>query len=68
MQRLESRELRSRFRDHHGVVSRSELRVLGVTSKTERAMVAKGEWERVGRNVVTPAGLATPAEARPSAR
>jgi hypothetical protein len=52
VQKSDERELRARFRDQHGVVSRSELRRLGVGRALERAKVASGEWVRVGRNVL----------------
>src|SRR5579875_824026 len=50
------RELRYRFRDQHGVVSRSELRRLGISSQAERRRVARGDWERVGKHVLRLAG------------
>jgi very-short-patch-repair endonuclease len=46
------RGLRLRFRDQHGVVSRPQLRALGVTVKVESARVASGEWNRPAASVV----------------
>src|SRR5579875_95770 len=52
MKRTDERELLSRFGSQYGVVSRAELRRLGVDRQRERARVARGDWERVGRRVV----------------
>ncbi len=61
MKQVQSRELTHRFRSQHGVVSRSELRLLGIPDWAERTKVARGEWERIGKRVVRLAGApATP--------
>ncbi len=61
MKKVQSRELQHRFKSQHGLIRRSELRLLGVSAHVERAKTAKGEWERVGRRVIRLAGSpATP--------
>ncbi|HXW78831.1 MAG TPA: type IV toxin-antitoxin system AbiEi family antitoxin domain-containing protein [Acidimicrobiales bacterium] len=61
MTRVVTRELVHRFRDQHGVISRSQLNALGVSSRALRHRLATGEWEQVGHRAVRLAGSrATP--------
>ena len=64
MKQVQSRELLHRFRSQHGVVSRSELRLLGITDWAERTKVARGEWERAGKRVIRLAGVPITPEQR----
>jgi very-short-patch-repair endonuclease len=50
------RELRSRFRAQHALITRAEARGLGVTARQEGALVATGEWERLAGGVIRLAG------------
>ena len=52
MTRVVTRELVHRFRDQHGVISRSQLNALGVSSRALRRRLASGEWEQVGHRAV----------------
>lgn len=52
MKPSEMRELRHRFSHQHGVVTRAELRALGVDRRTEQRRVLAGDWERMGRHVI----------------
>jgi Transcriptional regulator, AbiEi antitoxin len=56
MIRTSTRELVHRFRDQHGVISRSQLNALGVNSRALRRRLATGEWEPVGHRAVRLAG------------
>ena len=56
MKAVEPRELRFRFRHQHGLITRQELRLLGVTSAEERRRRAAGEWEVAGPGVLRLAG------------
>ncbi len=56
MKLSQQRELQSRFRSQFGLMTRRELRMLGVTAKVEREKVEAGEWERVAPGVVRLAG------------
>jgi hypothetical protein len=61
MKSAESREMQYRFRRQHSLLRRSELRLLGVSARVERAHVVRGEWQRMGRHVIRLAGSpATP--------
>lgn len=46
------RELQQRLRKSHGVVSRSELRALGITREQVATRVARGEWEALSGGLV----------------
>jgi len=46
MDRSQARELRARFRSQYGVVTRRQLRLLGVSPRLEHQRVNAGEWER----------------------
>jgi len=53
--------MQRRFRGQHGLIRRTELRLLGVTAAVEQAKVAGGDWQRMGRRVIRLAGSpATP--------
>ncbi|HUE61035.1 MAG TPA: hypothetical protein VMO88_15810 [Acidimicrobiales bacterium] len=56
MKASEMRELRHRFEQQHGVMSRAELRGLGVDRGVEQRKVLAGEWERLGKRVIRVAG------------
>ena len=56
MNRVVARELARRFRDQHGVASRSQLLALGVSRALLARRLRSGEWEPVGRRVVRLAG------------
>jgi very-short-patch-repair endonuclease len=56
MRPAEQRELQARFRSQFGLITRRELRMLGVTAKVEREKVEAGEWERVAPGVIRLAG------------
>src|ERR1700722_4047205 len=56
MKPIEARELRARFRDQHGLVTRRESRGLGVTAAQERHRLATGEWELAAPGVIRLAG------------
>jgi very-short-patch-repair endonuclease/predicted transcriptional regulator of viral defense system len=56
MKPVEVRALRLRFRDQHGLVTRRELRALGVTPDQERHRRATGEWEQPAPGVIRLAG------------
>jgi hypothetical protein len=56
MTRVVTRELVHRFRDQHGVISRSQLNALGVSSRTLRRRLAIGEWEQVSYRAMRLAG------------
>ena len=47
MTRISNRELARRFRDQHGVISRSQLRALGASRHMVQRRLNTGEWERV---------------------
>ena len=47
MNRISTRELARRFRDQHGVVSRSQLRALGASRNMVQRRLNDGEWEKV---------------------
>ena len=47
MTRISNRELARRFRDQHGVISRSQLRALGASRHMVERRLNTGEWERV---------------------
>jgi hypothetical protein len=47
MTRISHRELARRFRDQHGVISRSQLRALGASRHMVQHRLNTGEWERV---------------------
>jgi very-short-patch-repair endonuclease len=53
---ISTRELVHRFRDQHGVISRSQLSALGVSSRALSRRLATGEWEQVGHRAVRLAG------------
>jgi hypothetical protein len=53
---VDARELRRRFRDQHSLVTRSQLRLLGVGWKEERRQLERGEWEMFSPTVVRLAG------------
>ncbi len=50
-------ELRFRFRNQYGLITRRELRLLGVTAAEERRRRAAGEWEVAGPGVLRLGGL-----------
>jgi hypothetical protein len=56
MSRIATRELARRFRDQHGVISRSQLHALGVSSRTVQRRFATGEWERLSSKTIRLAG------------
>jgi hypothetical protein len=56
MKPTQARELQARFRAQHGLVTRAELRALGMTSRLERQQIESGEWELVGPTVVRLSG------------
>jgi very-short-patch-repair endonuclease len=56
MKPVEQRELGHRFRNQHGLITRQELRLLGVTASEERRRRAAGEWEVAGPGVLRLAG------------
>jgi hypothetical protein len=56
MSRIAIRELARRFRDQHGVISRSQLHALGVSTRTTQRKLAIGEWEKVSSKTVRLAG------------
>ncbi len=56
MTRIQARELAHRFRDQHGVISRSQLHALGVSSRALNRRLTTGEWEPVGHRAVRLAG------------
>jgi hypothetical protein len=56
MKGVDSRLVSRRFRSQYGVMSRRELRALGVTAKAEARRVSAGEWERPTPRVVRLAG------------
>jgi very-short-patch-repair endonuclease len=56
MKRVELREVHARFRSQHALVTRAELRLLGVTAEQERQRVASGEWELAAPGVIRLAG------------
>jgi very-short-patch-repair endonuclease len=58
MSRIATRELSRRFRDQHGVVSRSQLQALGVGSRAVQRRLATGEWEAPSSKTVRLAGAA----------
>lgn len=63
MKTTEMRELQLRFASQHGLVSREQLRLLGVSSAVEAERVRRGEWQRAGAKVVRLAGSPrTPAQ------
>jgi hypothetical protein len=64
MKDVHIRELNRRFSAQHSLVRRSELRLLGVSAVVERAKVAKGEWQRIGHQVVRLAGSRVTPEQR----
>ena len=58
MSRIATRELARRFRDQHGVISRSQLHALGVGSRTVQRRLTTGEWEALSSKTVRLAGTA----------
>lgn len=52
MKDSESRELRRRFASQYGLVTRAQLRALGVDSRVERRKIQSGQWSRVGKTVI----------------
>lgn len=56
MKGIDSRRIAQRFRRQYSVMSRSELRALGVTARAEAARVAQGEWDRPAAHVVRLSG------------
>ncbi len=58
MSRIATRELARRFRDQHGVVSRSQLHALGVGSRAIQRRLGTGEWEALSSKTVRLAGTA----------
>lgn len=56
MNRTATRELARRFRAQHGVVSRSQLYALGVTTSMVRRRLATGEWEKLSSKTVRLSG------------
>ena len=56
MKKVVLRELRARARAQHGLVTRSDLRLLGVTAAEARHQRATGEWEVAGPGVHRLAG------------
>jgi hypothetical protein len=46
MKRAETRAITALFRSQHGVATRSQLRLHGVTAEAERRRVSNGEWDR----------------------
>lgn len=58
MTRIATRELSRRFRDQHGVISRSQLEALGVSSRAVQRRLALGEWERLSSKTIRLAGSA----------
>ncbi len=64
MKPSQARELQTRFRQHHSLVTRAELRLLGVTYGQERSRVQAGEWEVAAPGVLRLAGsVRTPEQA-----
>ncbi len=58
MSRIATRELARRFRDQHGVVSRSQLQALGVSRNMVQHRLGTGEWEKLSPKTVRLAGSA----------
>lgn len=56
MKPVTARELRARLRSQHALITRSDLRLLGVTAAEERRRRATGEWEAAGPGVLRLAG------------
>jgi very-short-patch-repair endonuclease len=56
MKPSEVRELRLRFRTHHALATRTDLRLLGVTAAEERRRRTAGEWELAAPGVLRLAG------------
>lgn len=52
MKDSESRELRRRFASQNGLITRAQLRALGVDSRIERRKIQSGEWARAGKTVI----------------
>jgi len=52
MRAVGARELARRFRDQHGVLSRDQLRAIGVSPGIVRRRLQSGEWETVVPRVV----------------
>jgi hypothetical protein len=52
----DNRELRRRFREQHSLVTRQQLRLLGVTWEEEHRQLERGEWELAQPRVVRLAG------------
>ncbi len=52
MKPVVARELRARFRAQHGLITRLDMRLLGLTVAEERQRRATGEWERAGPGVL----------------
>ncbi|HET6794180.1 MAG TPA: hypothetical protein VFH45_07055, partial [Acidimicrobiales bacterium] len=52
MRRADARAITALFRSQHGVASRSQLRLHGVTAEVERTRVSPGEWDRPTAGIV----------------
>jgi hypothetical protein len=52
----DARELRRRFREQHSLITRSQLRLLGVSWDEERRQLERGEWELISPTVLRLAG------------
>lgn len=46
MRRADARTVTALFRSQHGVATRSQLRLHGVTAEVEQTRVSNGEWDR----------------------
>lgn len=62
MKDTEWREVRRRLAAQHGVITREELRGLGIDSRSEQARVSSGQLERIGWRTLRLAGTARTGE------